>query len=481
VSLAWQSVERLLRALDKGEFSAAELREHCLAAIAARGEELNAFNFVSEAGPAGAAVGPLAGIPYASKANIAVRDQPLSCNSDILEGYRSLFHATVIERLAAAGARWIGQTNMDEFAMGSSCEHSNRGSAKNPWDLKRTPGGSSGGSAAAVAAGLLPFALGSDTGGSIRQPAGFCGIVGMKPTYGRVSRWGLVAFASSFDQIGPLCRSVTDAALVYEVLAGSDPRDATSLREPVAGVTEEMERGVKGVRIGVPWRLLETGVQPAVRENFERSLRALEAEGAELVELELPLTGHAIAAYYILAPAEASSNLARYDGVRYGLRVDGNSVAEMTCLTRTRGFGDEVKLRILLGSYVLSSGYYDAYYGKAQRVRAMLRDEHRQALRQCDAIVTPTSPTSAFALGERLSDPLQMYLSDAFTVPANLTGFPAIAIPSGVDPEGLPLSIHLSCEAMAEAKMFRIARGFERCLDFESLRRLRFPESTEAA
>jgi aspartyl-tRNA(Asn)/glutamyl-tRNA(Gln) amidotransferase subunit A len=479
VSLAWQSVKRLRRALDAGECSAGELRADCLAAIAARGEELNAFNFVSEDGPPGAALGPLAGIPYASKANIAVRDQPLSCNSDILEGYRSLFDATVIERLAAAGAQWVGQTNMDEFAMGSSCEHSNRGSAKNPWDLNRTPGGSSGGSAAAVAAGMLPFALGSDTGGSIRQPAGFCGLVGMKPTYGRVSRWGLVAFASSFDQIGPLTRSVTDAALVYEALAGSDPRDATSLREPVASTSGDLELGAKELRIGVPWGLLEAGVQPAVRENFERSLAAMEAEGAELVELELPLTSHAIAAYYILAPAEASSNLARYDGVRYGLRVDGDSVGEMTRRTRTRGFGDEVKLRILLGSYVLSSGYYDAYYGKAQRVRAMLRDEHRQALRKCDAIATPTSPTSAFGLGERLSDPLQMYLSDAFTVPANLTGFPAISIPSGVDPDGLPLSIHLSCEAMDEARLFRVARAFERCLDFESLRRARFPESME--
>jgi aspartyl-tRNA(Asn)/glutamyl-tRNA(Gln) amidotransferase subunit A len=299
----------------------------------------------------------------------------------------------------------------------------------------------------------------------------------LKPTYGRVSRWGLVAFASSFDQIGPFARSVSDAALIYECMAGADPRDSTCSRKTVEPVRDELNRGIAGLRIGVPWHLLEEGVEPAVRQNFESSLKLAEDAGAKLIELELPLTQHAIAAYYILAPAEASSNLARYDGVRYGLRVDAPSVGEMTRRTRTKGFGDEVKLRILLGSYVLSSGYYDAYYGKAQRVRSMLRNEHRAALQNCDAIATPTSPTTAFALGERLSDPLQMYLSDAFTVPANLTGFPAISIPSGVDAAGLPLSIHLSCDSMAEAKLLRVARGFEECMDFESVRNARFPES----
>jgi aspartyl-tRNA(Asn)/glutamyl-tRNA(Gln) amidotransferase subunit A len=406
---------------------------------------------------------PLRGVPFALKDNICTAGLPTTAGSRILSGFVPRVNATVVDRLERAGAVVVGKTNMDEFAMGSSTEHSAFGPVRNPWNIARTPGGSSGGSAAAVAAGLVPAALGSDTGGSVRQPAAFCGVVGLKPTYGRVSRNGLIAFASSLDQIGPITRTVEDAATVLQVIAGADPLDATAAEVPVADYVSAAGRGVGGLRLGVPRHLLGAGVDAEVARAFESALGVLAGCGATLIDVELPHVQYAVAVYYIIATAEASSNLARYDGVRYGLRAGAApSVGEMYTATREQGFGREVKRRLLLGTYVLSAGYYDAHYLKALQVRSLITRDHDDALARTDALVLPTAPSAAFPLGERLADPLQMYLADVFTAGASLAGLPAISIPMGFSADGLPLGLQVVGRPFDEATVLRVAGAYER-------------------
>jgi aspartyl-tRNA(Asn)/glutamyl-tRNA(Gln) amidotransferase subunit A len=409
---------------------------------------------------------PLCGVPVIVKDVLDLEGVPTTCGSRMLEGYRPPFTATAVARLEAAGAIVLAKANMDEFAMGSSTENSGYKTTRNPWDLSRVPGGSSGGSAAAVAAGMAPVALGTDTGGSIRQPAAFCGVVGLKPTYGRVSRYGLVAFASSLDQVGPFTRTVEDAALAAMALCGRDPSDATSADEPVPDFAAQSARGARGLRIGVPWTFLEKGVDEGTMTAFRRALKVLEGEGVRIQEVSLPHLPHAIATYYIVATAEASSNLARYDGVRYGLREPAPDLASMYGRSRDRGFGPEVKRRIILGTFVLSSGYYDAYYLRAQKVRTLIRQDFERALAECDAVATPTTPTSAFRLGEKTDDPLQMYLADIFTVPANLAGVPGISVPSGLV-GGLPTGLQLLGRPFDEASLLTLARAYESAAGLE--------------
>ncbi len=405
---------------------------------------------------------PLAGVPVAVKDNICVRGMQTSCGSRILGPYHPPYNATAIERLLAAGAIIIGKTNCDEFAMGSSTENSAFGAVKNPWDTSRVPGGSSGGSAAAVAAGIVPVALGSDTGGSVRQPASLCGVVGIKPTYGRVSRYGLVAFGSSLDQIGVFGRRSADAATILGIIAGRDKHDATSADVPVPDYTAELDGGVKGLRIGVSRALLGEGLDPKVRAVINEAIDVYHDLGAEIVEVDLPHARYAIAVYYIIATAEASANLARYDGVRYGFRVEEpGPLREMYRRTRDEGFGPEVKRRIMLGTYVLSAGYYDAYYLKAQKVRSLIKQDFTSAFGKCDAILTPTSPTPAFRLGEKTDDPLAMYLSDIYTVTANLAGVPGINVPAGLSSEGLPIGLQLLGPYWSEATLFRLAHAYQ--------------------
>ena len=461
-------------AVSSGRASAVEVTQAVLDRIAAIDGQLRAFTTVAaDAALARAAELdkrrqelahlPLFGVPVAVKDNICTRGTRTTASSHILEDYVPPYDATVVERLHAAGAVIVGKTNCDEFAMGSSTENSAFGVTRNPWALDRTPGGSSGGSAASVAARMVPLALGSDTGGSIRQPAALCGIVGFKPTYGRVSRYGLIAFASSLDQIGPLATTVADAALATSVLAGADPRDATTAAEATADFTGALTNDVRGLRIGVPRTLIAEGVESGVAECFEEALRLVADGGAELVDIELPHSRHAIAVYYLVANAEASSNLARYDGVRYGFRAvpDQGGLGAMYDATRDRGFGPEVKRRVMLGTYVLSAGYYDAYYLKAQQVRTLIRRDYEQAFTRCDAVALPTSPTTAFKLGERLADPISMYLADVFTVSANLTGLPAVTVPCGFA-QGLPVGLQLTGRAFDEATVLRIADAYER-------------------
>ncbi len=445
---------------------------------------LNCFTWLAGAVPGDlSADAPLAGVPLAVKDLFCTEGVPSQSGSRILQGYLPPYTATVVERLQAAGAPLLAKTNQDEFAMGSSNENSAYGPVLNPWDRTRVPGGSSGGSAAAVAAGLAPWALGTDTGGSIRQPAALCGIVGLKPTYGAVSRYGMIAFASSLDQAGPLTRDVTDAALMLRHMIGRDERDATSLSfpEPIALPRAET---LKGVRLGVPADLQRPGeqfagaeVQPSVRQAFEQALRLAERLGAEIEEVQLPHAPHALAAYYLLAPAEASSNLARFDGVRYGPRAQAGDLLEMYTRTRHDGFGAEVKRRIMLGTYALSSGYYDAYYARAQRVRTKIVEDFTAAFARCDFIVTPTSPTVAFELGERTEDPWSMYLSDYFTVPMSLAGIPAISIPcgfggasDGIAPPGLPVGLQLAGPAFSENALLDAAHALEQALEFDGSR-----------
>jgi aspartyl-tRNA(Asn)/glutamyl-tRNA(Gln) amidotransferase subunit A len=405
---------------------------------------------------------PLAGVPVAVKDVLDVEGLPTTCGSRFLEGYRPPFTATSVARLEAAGAILVGKTNMDEFAMGSSTENSAWKPTRNPWDVGRVPGGSSGGSAAAVAARMAPVALGTDTGGSIRQPAALCGVVGLKPTYGRVSRYGLVAFASSLDQIGPITRTVEDAALVTSVLAGHDPRDSTSASEPVLGFAAASESDGRGLRVGVPWRFLAEGVDGEVMLRFRQALADLEDAGANVLDVALPHLPHAIATYYIVATAEASSNLARYDGVRYGRRAtEASDLADMYGRSRDLGFGAEVKRRIILGTFVLSSGYYDAYYVRAQKVRTLIRRDFDQAFETCDVVATPTTPTPAFRLGEKTGDPLQMYLADIFTVPANLAGIPGLSLPCGLA-RGLPVGLQLLGRPFEEETLFRVGTAYQR-------------------
>ena len=410
---------------------------------------------------AGEDPGRLAGVPVSVKDVLAVEGAPTTCGSAILEPFVSPFDATAVARLRAEGAIVVGQTNMDEFAMGSSTESSHYGPTRNPWDLERVPGGSSGGAAAAVAAGTCAIALGSDTGGSIRQPASFCGTVGLKPTYGRVSRYGLVAFASSLDQVGPLTRNVEDAALALEILAGPDPRDSTSLDQPVPGWSGALDEGIEDLRIGVPAEGFGEGVDEPVASTVRAAIDRLAERAREVVEVSLPHTPYGIATYYILAPAEASSNLARYDGVRYGRREDGDlPLGDMYRRTRSSGFGEEVKRRILIGTYVLSAGYYDAYYRKAQQVRTLIRRDFETAFETCDAIVLPVAPTPAFPLGSAEGDPLKLYRADALTVGLNLAGLPGISVPCG-EVGGLPVGLQVAAPALREDRVLRVASAWE--------------------
>ncbi len=417
---------------------------------------------------------PLTGVTVAIKDVLCTRGVATTASSRILESFVPPFDATAVERLERAGAVMVGKTNCDEFAMGSSTENSAFGPTRNPWDTDRIPGGSSGGSAVAVAAGESTFALGSDTGGSIRQPAALCGIVGLKPTYGRVSRYGLLAFGSSLDHVGPLTHSVEDAAIVLSVIAGADKADATSASEPVPDYCAALTGDIRGARIGVPARLVETGIDQEISAAFRAGLDVLSARGASLVPIDLPNAGAAIPVYYLVATAEASSNLARYDGVRFGLRVKGadDDLIAMYGRTRARGFGPEVKRRIMLGTYVLSAGYYDAYYLKAQQVRTLIRRDYEQAFEQVDAVVMPTTPTPAFKIGERVDDPLQMYLGDVFTVSANLAGLPAISVPCGFTASGLPIGWQFIGRMFDEPTILRIADAYERDTDWRREPRL---------
>jgi aspartyl-tRNA(Asn)/glutamyl-tRNA(Gln) amidotransferase subunit A len=412
---------------------------------------------------------PLAGLPVAVKDNMCTTDFPTSCGSRILDRWMSPYDATVVRRLREAGAIVVGKTNLDEFAMGSSTENSAFGPTRNPWDRSRVPGGSSGGSAAAVASGAVPVALGSDTGGSIRQPAGFCGIVGLKPTYGRVSRYGLVAFASSLDQIGPMTRTVADAALLLEVLAGRDPLDATSADVPVPSYSRSLEGPVRGLRFGLPREALGEGLQPAVRDVVTRAAGVLREQGAELVEVSLPAIAYALPTYYLLATSEASTNLARYDGVRYGLRAAAGDLYEMYTQTRRAGFGAEVKRRIMLGTYALSAGYYEGFFLKAQRVRTLIRRDFEAAFARADLVLMPTSPTVPFRIGEKVEDPLQMYLADVYTIPVNLAGLPGISIPCGFV-DGLPVGLQLIGRPFEEATVLRAAHAFESATEWHTRR-----------
>jgi aspartyl-tRNA(Asn)/glutamyl-tRNA(Gln) amidotransferase subunit A len=488
------SAAQAIAAIGAGELSAQELfafyRERAQADAGANGEGLNCFTWVSDEQPS-AADGRLAGVPLAVKDLFCTEGVPSQSGSRILEGYRPPYTATSVARLKEAGATLLAKTNQDEFAMGSSTENSAYGPTLNPWDRTRVPGGSSGGSAAAVAAGLAPWALGTDTGGSIRQPAALCGIVGLKPTYGAVSRYGMIAFASSLDQAGPLTRDVTDAALMLEQMIGQDPCDATSLQfpEPIAKPTAER---LDGIRLGVPAELrapagefADAEVEPGVREAFERALKLAEELGASVQEISLPHAPHALSAYYVLAPSEASSNLARFDGVRYGMRApDAADLLDMYTRTRHDGFGAEVKRRIMLGTYALSSGYYDAYYGSAQRVRTKIAEDFKTAFESVDLIVTPTSANVAFGLGEKTQNPWSMYLSDYFTVPMSLAGIPAISIPcglgapggagamggvdgdTGVPVGGLPVGLQIAGPAFSENRLLDAAYALEQALGF---------------
>ena len=405
---------------------------------------------------------PLYGMTIAVKDNICTKGIQTTCGSRILGNYKAQYDATAVERLNAAGAVMIGKTNMDEFAMGSSNESSAFGPVKNPWDIERVPGGSSGGSAAAVASGVVRAALGSETGGSVRQPASLCGIIGFKPTYGRISRYGLVAFASSLDNIGIFGRTTADTARVLGVIAGRDPLDSTSADVPVPDYESALDKDISGKRIGIPRALFGEGLDPEVREAVENSIENFRGLGAEIVDVELPYAKYGIAVYYIIATAEASSNLARYDGVRYGFRAEGGeTLREMYFKTREQGFGEEVKRRIMLGTYVLSSGYYDAYYSKAQKVRALLKQDYQKAFSACDAILTPTSPSTAFRIGERSDDPIAMYLSDVYTVSANLAGVPAISVPCGVSSDGLPIGTQLVGNFWSEETLFNLTHRYE--------------------
>ena len=418
---------------------------------------------------AGEQLPPVAGIPLALKDVLATKGIRTTCGSRILERFVPPYDCTAWERLDAAASVLIGKTNCDEFAMGSSNENSAFGPVHNPWDLATVPGGSSGGSAAAVAAGEAVWALGTDTGGSVRQPAALCGVVGVKPTYGLISRYGLIAFASSLDTVGTFTRSVRDAAVLLSAIAGHDPRDATSLNEPVRDYTAGLDRDIAGLRVGVVREAFGEGVEPGVRDAVRAAVDRLAGLGADVGDASLPHAEYALSAYYLIAPSEASSNLARYDGVRYGLREDGRDSVEMMARTRGAGFGPEVKRRIMLGTYALSAGYYEAYYGRAQKVRTLIVRDYEQAFSAFDVLMSPTSPTTAFRIGERADDPLAMYLSDVFTIPANLAGTPAISIPCGMDERGLPVGVQLTAATLAEPLLLRVAHALETAIGFDAV------------
>jgi aspartyl-tRNA(Asn)/glutamyl-tRNA(Gln) amidotransferase subunit A len=468
------TIREIRAAFRSGERTAADICAAALQRIDSHDSRLHAFNTVTAERALQRAKAidanrdrwldrPLAGVPVALKDNLCTTEVRTTASSRILETFVPPYNATAVERLEAAGAVVVGKTNCDEFAMGSSTENSAFGPTRNPWAADRIPGGSSGGSAVAVATGMATVALGSDTGGSLRQPAALCGIVGLKPTYGRVSRYGLLAFGSSLDQIGPLARSVEDAAITLTAIAGTDRRDATSVPEPVPDYSTSLTGDVRGARIGVPRRLLSNGVHPDVSEAMTTALETLVARGATLVDVDLATAGAAIPVYYLVATAEASSNLARYDGVRYGFRATGtDDLLTMYARTRAQGFGPEVKRRIVLGTYVLSAGYYDAYYLKAQQVRTLIRRDYEEAFTRVDVVAMPTTPTAAFRIGDRVDDPLQMYLGDVFTVSANLAGLPAISIPCGFTAERLPIGLQLTGRMFDEATLLRVADAYER-------------------
>ena len=464
----------IARSVRAGEQRARDVVEEHLAALETREPDVHAFTLVlaaearasadavDEAVAAGRDPGPLAGTPVALKDNLCTRGVPTTCGSRILDAWRPPYTATVAARVVHAGGVVIGKTNLDEFAMGSSTENSAFGPTRNPNDLTRVPGGSSGGSAASVAAGFAPVALGSDTGGSIRQPAALCGVVGLKPTYGAVSRYGLIAFASSLDQIGPFATCVADAALLFDVIAGHDPCDSTSIQDARPPASDGLTDGVDGLRVGVVDDLIEAdGVEPAVRTAVDAAARALEDAGATIEHVSTPNAKYGLSAYYLIAPAEASSNLARYDGVRYGLRVDGPDVATMNARTRAAGFGAEVKRRIMLGTYALSAGYYDAYYRRAQQVRTLITQDFARVYERCDVLLAPTSPTVAFPLGARTEDPLAMYLSDVCTVPSSLAGHPALSVPFGRGDDGLPVGVQVLGPNLSEPTLFRVGAALE--------------------
>ncbi|MDA2957145.1 MAG: Asp-tRNA(Asn)/Glu-tRNA(Gln) amidotransferase subunit GatA [Ilumatobacteraceae bacterium] len=473
MSLTETSAFEIAAEVRAGRLRAVDVLDAHLANVAARESEIHAFNTVTAdearrsaeavdaAVAAGRDPGPLAGVPIALKDNMCTRGVPTTCSSKILDGWKPPYDATVVELVANAGAVVVGKTNLDEFAMGSSTENSAFGPTFNPHDVTRVAGGSSGGSAAAVAARFASISLGSDTGGSIRQPAALCGVVGVKPTYGTVSRRGLVAFASSLDQIGPFSHDVRDSALLLEVISGHDPLDSTSIPQPSLQLLTELDRGVKGLRIG---RItdLPGGSEPEVDERLSEAFDALAAAGATIVDVELPSMKFGLTAYYLVAPAEASSNLARYDGVRYGMRVEASDTNAMYMATRAAGFGDEVKRRIMLGTYALSAGYYDAYYGKALKVRRLISDDFARAYEKADVLVTPTSPIVAFPVGSKVDDPLSMYLCDVFTIPTNLAGHPAMSVPFGTGAHGLPVGVQVLAPTLGEAVMFRVAAELER-------------------
>ncbi|MBM3840862.1 MAG: Asp-tRNA(Asn)/Glu-tRNA(Gln) amidotransferase subunit GatA [Verrucomicrobia bacterium] len=470
------TISELSVQLARREISAREAVQACLSRIQATDGQIKAFlscdetDALAQADAADAAIAkgathaqqPLLGVPVALKDVIAVKNQPLNCGSKILGQYVSPFDATAVEKLKAAGAIVFGRLNMDEFAMGSSTENSGFQVTRNPWDLTRIPGGSSGGAAAAVAADQCLAAFGSDTGGSIRQPAALCGCVGVKPTYGRVSRYGLVAYASSLDQIGPLAKSVRDAALLLRTIAGHDRRDSTTIPEPVPDYAARLNGDIKSLKLGLPKEYMVGGLDPEVEQAIRSAVQQLQKLGAEVTEISLPHTEYAVATYYIIATAEASANLARFDGIRYGLRVEGKDPIELYSRTRGAGFGAEIKRRIILGTYVLSSGYYDAYYLRAQKIRTLIRQDFLKAFEKVDAIVTPTSPTAAFKIGEKADDPLQMYLIDIFTISANLAGICGISVPCGFtkNPK-LPIGLQLLGKHLGEETILRIAHAYE--------------------
>ncbi|WP_020677427.1 Asp-tRNA(Asn)/Glu-tRNA(Gln) amidotransferase subunit GatA [Geopsychrobacter electrodiphilus] len=481
MSFSQMNIRQLQQALRDGQTSAVELTRACLDRIAARNEQINAFVTVCAAEALTAAAeadlklaagegGPLTGIPIAVKDIFNTEGVRTSCGSRILENYVAPYDATAFARLKAQGAILLGKLNMDEFAMGSSNENSASGPVCNPWNVERVPGGSSGGSAAALADGQAFATLGTDTGGSIRQPASFCGVVGIKPTYGRVSRYGVIAYASSLDQVGPLASCVEDAALMLGTIAGYDAADSTSVDCPVPDYLASLNQGVKGLKIGLPREYFIEGLDPAVKQAVEAAIEVYRSLGAEIIEVSLPHTDYAVACYYLIATAEASSNLARYDGVRFGKREQGEAgLTGMYEATRALGFGDEVKRRIMLGTYALSSGYYDAYYLKAQKVRTLIREDFLKAFDQVDLLLTPVSPTAAFKIGEKTDDPLQMYLSDIFTIPVNLAGTCALSLPCGMD-GALPVGLQLIGKPFDEATLLQAAQAFESATDWHKQR-----------
>ena len=456
------TAEDALELLERGEVSTAELHRGYLDAAAERNGELNAYLCTVDEAEGG-------GVPIALKDVISTKGVATTAGSKILAGYRPVFDSTVAARCKDAGLPLLGKTNMDEFAMGSSTENSAYGPTRNPWHPNRVPGGSSGGSTAAVSAGLAPWALGSDTGGSIKQPAALCGVVGLRPTYGTVSRYGIVAFASSLDQVGPIAKTVRDCALLYRVIAGRDPSDSTTVELPEPVEVPEAE-DLQGLRIGVPRELNEAeGIEPGVSDAVNRAIELARELGAEVGEASLPCSvEYGLPCYYLIAPSEASSNLARYDGVRYGLRSGNGDVRSMYDRTRRAGFGDEPKRRIMLGTYALSAGYYEAYYGQAQKVRTVIREEHAAAFEQFDVLVSPTSPTIAFELGTRTANPLAMYAADLLTIPSNMAGLPGLSIPCGLS-EGLPVGLQVVAPQLAENTLFRVGHALERALGFDAV------------